>query len=74
MRLQWLAPVLVPLSVADPVLAQSPAIPAPGTAVGTAAGSIFVGPDEKRTPLRIAAKGSVLRALGIEGVWFNVQL
>jgi hypothetical protein len=41
--------------------------------VVAAAGPIFVGPDEQRTPSRIAAKGSVLRVPGVDGGWYNVE-
>jgi hypothetical protein len=34
---------------------------------------IFVRPDNARTPLRVAAQGTNLEAIAIEGPWINVR-
>jgi hypothetical protein len=44
-----------------------------GTATVTANAPIYIGPAVSPTPLRVAAPGTVLRVMGQEGDWFQVE-
>ncbi len=43
------------------------------TVVVALAAPIFVLPDDTRVPLRVAKEGTVLRVVGVDGEWYNVE-
>jgi hypothetical protein len=69
--LRWMT-ALALLLIARPVSAQ-PRSALLSTVVVNASAPIFVLPDENRTPLRVAAAGTVLKVIGREGNWYNVE-
>ncbi|HEX7086419.1 MAG TPA: hypothetical protein VF198_08655 [Vicinamibacterales bacterium] len=61
--------VMAVLVLAAPAAAQGPA----PTAVAVEQAPVYVAPDVSRTPLRVAAQGTVFKVLAEEGEWTRVQ-
>jgi len=61
--------VMTVLVLASPVAAQEPA----PTAVAVEQAPVYVAPDVSRTPLRVAAQGTVFKVLAEDGEWTRVQ-
>ena len=55
------------------VLSQTLQAQEPQAVLVTVAAPVYVQPDSNRTPLRVAQVGSVLRVLGTEGDWYQVE-
>lgn len=61
--------VMAVVILAAPAAAQGPA----STAVAVEQAPVYVTPDPSRTPLRVAAQGTVFKVLAEEGAWTRVQ-